>query len=258
MHDLDPEELHRVLSRSAAALVARVTEDDPETVLTRLCAAAVLNVPGVELAGMTMRDRDGSLSSHGSVDPLVAELDALQVELTEGPCVDAALTGTTTVHVEDFAVETRWPRFSAAARRRGVRGLLSFTMAPAEASPGALNLYARSPHAFDETARLIAGAFATQAAIAVYGARRIEGLADAVETRDVIGQAKGILMERFTLDDQGAFELLVRSSQDSNLKLVDVARWLTAEARSAAAGRGPAPAPARRPGPGVRRSAPKR
>lgn len=109
-----------------------MTDDSPETVLTRLCAAAVVNVPGVDHAGMTMRDRDGSLSSHGSADPIVAELDALQVELAEGPCVDAALPGTTTVHVEDFADETRWPRFSAAARRRG---MLSFAMAPVGAPP---------------------------------------------------------------------------------------------------------------------------
>ena len=259
MNDLDPEELHRVLSRSAAALVERVADDAPEAVLTRLCSAAVVNVPGVDHAGLTMRDRDGNLFSYGSADPLVAELDALQAELAEGPCVDAALPGTTTtVHVEDFVGETRWPRFSAAARDRGVRGLLSFAMAPVEESPGALNLYARTPRAFGEPARLMAGAFATQAAIALYGARRIDGLTDAVETRDVIGQAKGILMERFTIDDRAAFDLLVSLSQDSNRKLVDVARWLTAEAGTAAGRTAADPVPARRAGTGARRSAPKR
>lgn len=236
MNGFDPEELHHVLAASAAALVRRDGDDHLEPMLRRLCAAAADNVPGAAFAGLTMLERDGTLSSHGVSDPTIAELDRIQAELGEGPCVDTIRQpAVTTVLVDDFAVEDgRWPRFAPAARDHGVRGLLSFAMAPADAPPGALNLYSVVPRAFDEHARTIAGAFAGQAAVALYGARRISGLATAIETRDVIGQAKGILMERFGLDEQSAFDLLVRSSQDTNVKLVEVARWLVAEAARAA------------------------
>ena len=235
MESVDPETLHRVLAGSATALMRRDDGDTVEALLTRLCAAASVAVPGADHAGMTMQDRDGVLSSHGVSDPLIAELDRLQADLGEGPCVDAIRSGReSVVRVEDFAAEdSRWPRFAPAARESGVHSLLSFAMVPVNAPPGALNLYATVAGAFVDSARVIAAAFAMQAAIAVYGAGRIEGLTIALTTRDVIGQAKGILMERFALDDQEAFELLVRSSQDTNMKLADVARRLTASGHDA-------------------------
>ena len=243
MTAFDPGELQQALSRSAATLIARETDDDLESVLTRLCAAAVANVPGADHAGLTMTARDGTLSSHGVSNPVIAELDRLQAELSEGPCVDTMRAGTsTTVLVDDFADEDqRWPKFTKAALESGVHGLLSFAMAPVDASPGALNLYSATPRAFGAGDQAVAGAFAMQAAVAYYGARKIEGLSTAIATRDVIGQAKGILMERFGLDAEAAFDLLVRSSQDTNLKLVDVAGWLTDEVASGRARAEPAP-----------------
>jgi len=83
------------------------------------------------------------------------------------------------------------------------------------------------PGAFDTAAQATAGLFAAQAAIALYGARHAEGLGQALKTRDVIGQAKGILMERFGVDPDEAFQMLVHSSQDTNLKLTAVAEWVT-------------------------------
>jgi hypothetical protein len=94
---------------------------------------------------------------------------------------------------------------------------------------GALNLYSKNPNAFDEHSRTMAGLFGVQCALLLVGASQAANLQKAVVSRDVIGQAKGILMERFKVNDEGAFQMLVRTSQDTNMKLVAVAHWLTSE-----------------------------
>jgi hypothetical protein len=91
----------------------------------------------------------------------------------------------------------------------------------------ALNLYSRTAHTFDESARTTAGLFGLQAALLLYGANHARQLGQALASRDLIGQAKGILMERFRVNSEQAFRMLVSSSQNTNIKLVDVARWLT-------------------------------
>lgn len=199
--------------------------------LERLTRAALDNVPGTDYVVLTMREQDGGLASYAPTSPDIEELDRLQVSLGEGPCLDAVAAGTSTViDVPDFAAETtRWPRFCAAASSLGIGSLISFGMAPDGAVPGAVNFYSRSTDGFDETARVIAGAFAMQAAVAVYGAQRISSLERALATRDLIGQAKVILMERHHATPERAFDMLVGASQDTNMKLVDVARWLTGE-----------------------------
>ena len=224
------------LQSTLAEIAERLTEPLPRTaasrdeqILERLTVAAVTSVPGADYAGLTMRE-NGELVSRAPSHPQISDVDQLQVSFGEGPCVDAVTPGTSVrVIVEDFADESRWPQFAPAAAGHGIRSLLSFTMAPSEAPPGALNLYSTRPHAFDAESQAVGATFALQAAIAIYGAETIAGLERALQTRDVIGRAKGILMERFRLDDQQAFDLLVRSSQETNTKLVEVAKWLSAE-----------------------------
>jgi hypothetical protein len=94
----------------------------------------------------------------------------------------------------------------------------------------ALNLYSRAPDVFDGDARTIAGLFGVQAGVLLYGSHRANHLTTALDSRDVIGQAKGILMSRHAIDEDQAFRMLVSSSQETNIKLVEVSRWLTAEA----------------------------
>jgi hypothetical protein len=96
----------------------------------------------------------------------------------------------------------------------------------------ALNLYARDAHVFGPQTRLGAGVFGLQAAALLHGADHAAQLGIALESRDLIGQAKGILMERFAVTDDAAFQMLVSSSQDTNLKLVEVARWLARESNA--------------------------
>ncbi|MBW0101331.1 GAF and ANTAR domain-containing protein [Pseudonocardia sp. KRD-291] len=201
---------------------------DLDQTLRALVDMAVQNVPGADFGGFTMRE-DGRLTTRAPSDAAIVELDRLQAELGEGPCATAlSVGGVTVVQVDDFVEEHgRWPRFAPAATRAGVQSLVSFAMAPRDAAPGAMNLYSRRRAAFGEVDRALGAAFASQVAVAVYGARMVEHMQRALGSRDVIGQAKGILMERFGLGAEEAFELLVRSSQDSNLKLYDVAQWLT-------------------------------
>jgi hypothetical protein len=133
--------------------------------------------------------------------------------------------------IEDMAAaHDRWPRYAAAARERGVGALMSFQLFAERGSAGALNLYAGEPHVFDESTADAGRLFAAQAALVLHGAQRIQGLHLALESRDVIGQAKGILMERFGIGQQQAFSMLVESSQNTNMKLVKVAEWLAGEA----------------------------
>jgi AmiR/NasT family two-component response regulator len=96
----------------------------------------------------------------------------------------------------------------------------------------ALNLYAAGPDAFDEDTQTLASLFGAQAALLLYGAVQAAHLVKAVDSRDQIGQAKGILMERFTVDDEAAFQMLVHSSQNTNMKVTAVAEWLTNDAKA--------------------------
>ena len=229
---LQPEQLdliQQVLARSAGDLtgpLASASDVPLEARLEQLTRAALDDVPGVDYVGLTMREGRSGLKTYAPTSTAITELDQLQVTLNEGPCLDAIAVGTSTlIEVIDFTGETqRWPQFAPAAVEHGARSLLSFAMAPEGAVPGAINFYSRSQDGFDTVAKVIAGAFAMQAAIAVYGARQVANLQDALATRDVIGQAKGILMHRHGVDAEKAFAMLVKASQEANMKLVNVAR----------------------------------
>jgi ANTAR domain len=123
----------------------------------------------------------------------------------------------------------RWPRWAPAAAARGVESLISFQLFANKGSAGALNMYAGTANVFDDDTAEIGALFASQAALVLHGAQRMAGLNIALLSRDVIGQAKGILMERFDVGPDQAFAMLVESSQQTNMKLVDIATWLVEE-----------------------------
>jgi len=228
-HEVD--QLQRALTLSATEMTGpgpNGREPSLDERLQQLTRAAVDNVPGANHVVLTMRQNSGELVSWAPTSRDVAQLDRLQVKHHEGPCVEAAEDpATRVIEVADLKLAgERWPHFAPAAAERGVGSLLAYAMAPAGASPGAVNFYSSEADGFDQLSKAIAGAFAVQAGIAVYGAKRIADLERAVASRDVIGQAKGILMERHSTDSERAFRMLVRASQDTNIKLVDVANWL--------------------------------
>ncbi len=132
-----------------------------------------------------------------------------------------------TVRVSDTASEDRWPEFAKRAAQLGVGSMLSFQLYVVGDNLGALNLYNREPDAFDDESEHVGLLFASHAAVAMAGAQRNEQLIRAIGTRDLIGQAKGILMERHKLTAEQAFMLLVRASQATHTKLRDIAEQLT-------------------------------
>lgn len=235
MPDPRSELLVRSLSRAARDLVDRRSLHDLDQTLAAIVAAAVDTVPGADAGGITLAERDTITSRHPTGDRVHA-LDDLQASLGEGPCIAAATQSgdDEVVHVPDLAAEDarrRWPRFAPAAVEHGFRALLSTPLRIRQDRRAALNLYSAEPGVFDEAARTLAALFGLQAAVLLYGADHAGHLNRALESRDVIGQAKGILQERFDVDADQAFQMLARSSQDTNMKVVDIAQWLCTHRR---------------------------
>ena len=218
-----PEGLGTVMSRIARTL--QEEHGDVERTLQSITTAAVTAVPGAEFAAVSLV-AGRRVHPRGATSALAEEIDGLQTEYDQGPCLDS-LREHYTVRVDDFATEERWPRFAAEAARRGAGSLLSFQLFTDGVNLGALNLYATVPRAFDTDSETVGQIFASHAAIALSAARQEENLRHALDGRDLIGQAKGILMERYRLTAQQAFELLVRASTHTNRKLFDIADELT-------------------------------
>jgi GAF domain-containing protein len=177
---------------------------------------------------LLVKDKPTTVVSTGQ---LATDLDERQYERGHGPCLHAARTGELT-EIPDTRTERRWPDYTPRAAERGNLSSLSIPLAIDEDAQvsGALNIYAREPDAFDEDARAAATGFAPYAAIAVANmhayesARNIaDNLQVALETRAVIDQAKGILMERYKLTADQAFQVLSRVSMNSNRKVRDIA-----------------------------------
>lgn len=225
------DELVVALRSAAHDLVARRSISDLEQTLDYIVAAAVDTVPGADAGGISMTE-NGHITSRCPTNEDVHKLDELQALLHEGPCIttveDPPEHGV--ILARDLAEPPdadRWPRFAPQAVEHGYRSLMSTQLSPHGGTRAALNLYSHTPGAFDDSARTIAGLFGVQAGLLLYGANYAAQMSRALDTRDVIGQAKGILMERFGLESDQAFQMLVRTSQDTNIKLTDIARRLT-------------------------------
>lgn len=194
-----------------------------EEVLSDVTATALELIPGTDTAGILLIGKGGKFDSVAGTDDLPHRLDELQMTFNEGPCVEAALDEVI-VRTEDFRSEERWPKYSPAVVEIGVMSGLSIKLYTAERTAGALNLFAFKPHAFDATDETTGVVLAAHAAAAILASRQGEQLESALSTRDRIGQAKGIIMERFSVDDVQAFEMLRRLSQDGNTRLVEIAQ----------------------------------
>lgn len=205
-------------------------EGDRDAVLTRVLEAALVQVGGAEHAGITVLSREGA-STPLATDDLVRDVDKHQYATGEGPCLTAVSDGEPVVRVDDLRTDPRWPKFSAAIADFGVRSMLSFQLYTGGdrgvETIGALNIYAPLPHAFDEESVHTGTLLATHAAVAAAAAVTSSNLRIALQSRDTIGQAKGILMERFKITSEQAFDLLVAASAHTNRKLRDVAERLT-------------------------------
>jgi transcriptional regulator with GAF, ATPase, and Fis domain len=197
-------------------------EDSTDHTLAHVVQAAVELIPGAEEGSISVVIGRKEVSSQAPSGELPRQVDALQSETGQGPCLDAVYEHQT-VLVTDMRTEGRWPEFARLASEAGAASMLSFQLYVEGDNLGALNLYARQPHAFDEESDHVGALFAAHAAVAFAGAQKQEQLTRALATRDLIGQAKGILMERYQISGDRAFQLLARLSQEANRKLRDVA-----------------------------------
>ena len=233
----------QVALRGLAELL--LTEQGTDDVLANVVSLAAQVVPGCDAASISMLPKGRPVTPVSSAE-LASELDHSQYESGEGPCL-CAIESAAPVRVQSFAHEQRWPRFSKQAAAEGVLSVLSLPLTAQDTVLGALNLYSRRPSNFldaEETAAL----FAHQASITLFNAqalRRAQELAHqlavALENRDVIGQAKGIIMAAQDLTSDQAFDVLRRASQRANRKLHEVAREIVARRDGAGAGAPPAP-----------------
>ena len=212
------------LTRRLAEVLA---PGDLDETLERVTTAAVDVLPGVSYASISIRHADGDLETVVPTDDLLLDIDAVQYHLREGPCYE---TATTKAHVTaaNLADDPRFPRYAPLALSAGIYGQAAVQLFAAKRSNGALNLYSTEPGAFQDVGAL-ADLFARQSGQALQYARQITQLSEAVETREVIGQAVGIVMERYDLDEARSFGFLARISQDNNIKLRVVADRLIAE-----------------------------
>ncbi|MCD2194539.1 GAF and ANTAR domain-containing protein [Actinomycetospora endophytica] len=234
----DVQPIGEALLTAAADLTGVMSTDDDVVDRTlRTAASAVATVvPGAGHVGAAVTVR-GTFAARATGDAVAEELDAVQASGRSGPGPEAAARGTC-VEVPDLVADPRWPRLAEAAARHGVTSALSLVLRGHDGVLGVLTLYTPAP--LDPDARVLAEALTAQAAVALFGAQRIAGLARAVSSRDVIGQAKGILIQRDGVDDESAFAMLVQASQATNMKLVDVAQWLVSQAKGTATTDAPA------------------
>jgi GAF domain-containing protein len=218
-----PDETGRQLFQALGDLAIELqAEPGTGNTVRSIVKAAVDIVPGTRWAGISMVHGQ-RVTAEAPTDPVVAKLDDLQTELGDGPCI-SALREHRTVHVSDMSTETRWPTFSRRATELGVSSLLSFQLFVISRNLGALNLYSPAANAFTWNSIEVGLVLAQHAAVAMFESVSEGQFKTALASRDTIGQAKGMLMERFGIDDLAAFKLLTRLSQDMNTPLRDVAQ----------------------------------
>jgi GAF domain-containing protein len=218
----DKDELAVLLSEIARSLEQ---ETDSEVMLVKMVQEALAVIPGAEEASISVVTGRRHVASHGASSELPALADRLQESLADGPCLDSAYEQVT-VRVEDMAKETRWPRFSPAALEAGVGSMLALQLYVEGDNLGALNLYAREPHRFDDESEHVGLLFASHAAVAFAGIQKRDQMMNVIATGDLIGQAKGRLIERYNITGDRAFMLLIRVCQTQNMLLRDVASQL--------------------------------
>lgn len=229
--DVASSDIDLSLSRRMAAIARdlRREHSDPDRTLQAITDSSVVNVPSAEYASITTVLQGKFVHSAALSGDIAAKCDAIQEQLGEGPCLESAIEQRT-IRIDDMDADDRWPRFAVAAAGLGVQSMICFQLYVEGFNFGALNLHSSRKNAFDADAESIGSLFAAHAAIAFSSAREEQQIRAALTSRDVIGQAKGMLMERYKLGAQAAFALLSKLSQDSNVKLADLAHQVVADA----------------------------
>jgi GAF domain-containing protein len=200
-------------------------ESESETV-ERMIALAVETIHGCDYAGVSVVDRRRRITTAAATDDRVQKADQEQYDLDQGPCLDA-IRQEQTISCPQLATDSRWPDWGSwVADNLEIRSMLCFQLFTTGRSYGSLNLYSSRPDAFDEHDETIGLALAAHAAVALARSRLVDNLNVAVVNRTIIGQAEGILMERYNIDSDQAFSMLSRVSQAENRRLNAIAEEL--------------------------------
>jgi GAF domain-containing protein len=219
-----PDPLARVQAIADVA-VDIAGQDGPDLMLARVAHNAHVVVPSCDSVSATLVSRNPA-DLTASTGELATECDRLQHELGQGPLITAIVDGKP-VRVSDVADDARWPSFGPRAAQLGVGSVLALPLTTHAATVGALSLYADAVDAFDGDDDVFGAAYARHAAMALAHSQLEANLRVALQTREEIGRAVGILMERHRITAQAGFEMLVGASQRSHRKLREVAAWMT-------------------------------
>lgn len=198
---------------------------DVDSVLGELTDSALKSMPDAQYAGVTIASREGKVRTVGATNRYPVLLDEIQ-QRNGGPCLSAAWEHHV-IRINDMTLERRWPGFCRDTTEQSpIRSIMSFRLFTDYQNLSALNFYAEQSDAFDDEALELGLTLATHTALAWNMVRRDQQFRSALASRDIIGQAKGMLMERYDVDAVHAFELLKQLSQSSNTGLADLARKL--------------------------------
>lgn len=221
------DEVSEIPVRSLARMVRDLfDEDSPQSTLDRIVAGAVDEVEGCDGATVLLVQGGGRLETWASSSPGWERSDQVQVEVGEGPCYDAIEHRREYFHIPDVGELEEWPRYSARAREIGIGSAMGFLLFTARDTLGALNLYSERPRAFSRRSRNLGWVFASQAAVTFASALHDAQLHEALQSRQEIGAAVGIAMERYRIPQDQAFDALVKISQHRNVKLREIARTI--------------------------------
>ena len=223
------DELALAIAELSRVLLA---DEGLEATLQRVADLAVRTIPGCTAAGVTLVGDDGRPETTASTSPLVLEVDARQYANGDGPCLDA-LRHRRINSVDAREAAQRWPEFAGSAAEVGMRSFLASPLIAADEAIGSLNLYSESPDGFDALDDALVALFSGQASVALANARLYRSarrlsdqLQEALASRAVIEQAKGVLMGQLGVRAEVAFDLLREQSQRENRKLRDVAHTI--------------------------------
>jgi GAF domain-containing protein len=200
----------------------RIPAGDGSELVARICDEAARMVPTVKDAGVIVLDADRHLKTIFATGPVPHKLDELQMRTNTGPCLTAARKQIV-VRMHDIAADTRWTTFREAADSCEVASMLCVPLFVDDRMLGTLSLYGRQPGIFRGGAESVARMLATLCAIALADTRQRERMERALANRDLIGQAKGVLMARHGVRADKAFAMLREHSQSTNSKLLTVA-----------------------------------
>ena len=221
------ESRHQVIALQVADLIRDIQQNPPtdiDAALTELTESGVTYIPAAQHGGITIASSDGKLHTVAATSEIATLLDKIQQRCGEGPCLTAAWEQHVT-KIDDVEIEQRWPAYCRDAREESpVRSIMAFQLYADNKTMGALNYYAEEPYAFDADAIEAGLIVATHTALAWNLLRRDQQFRSALASRDIIGQAKGMMMERYKIDAVQAFEVLKKLSQSSNTPLAEVAR----------------------------------